>query len=360
MAGHPDGIYHYTSVNIPSGVTVTFIPNANNTPVVWLVQAGCNIAGLVSVNGGISSNAPIGALGGPGGYAGGTGATAGNIAGDGLGPGGGHSGTNGASGNGSFGTVGALGNYWCPQQNAPGPIYGNAYLVPLLGGSGGGGPGGGGGGAILIAASSNITVTGQIHADGGNGFLQTCWNCVLGGGGGGSGGAIRLVSTSVTGNGYLSAGGGSSYVCWYDGVASSVAGLGRVRIDSFSDTFGGSINANFSRGYQPIIIPQNNQVASLIIQSVGGVAVSATPSGALATPDAVLSAQQNNPIPIVIQCSNLPLHTPITVTVKPANGLSVTASGFNSVGTIASSVATISMVMPRGGGLIHATVAASN
>ena len=39
MADHPDGIYHYTSVNIRSGVEVSFIPNANNSPVVWLVQA---------------------------------------------------------------------------------------------------------------------------------------------------------------------------------------------------------------------------------------------------------------------------------------------------------------------------------
>ena len=45
MADHPDGIYHYTSVNIPSGVTVTFIPNANNTPVVWLVQCDRGIVG---------------------------------------------------------------------------------------------------------------------------------------------------------------------------------------------------------------------------------------------------------------------------------------------------------------------------
>jgi hypothetical protein len=36
-ADHPDGIYQYTSVNIPSGVTVTFTPNAKNTPVIWLV-----------------------------------------------------------------------------------------------------------------------------------------------------------------------------------------------------------------------------------------------------------------------------------------------------------------------------------
>jgi len=46
MADHPTGIYNYTSVNIPSYVTVTFIPNASNTPVVWLVQ------GNVTINGG--------------------------------------------------------------------------------------------------------------------------------------------------------------------------------------------------------------------------------------------------------------------------------------------------------------------
>ena len=48
MANHPNGIYQYTSVNIPTNVTVTFIPNANNSPVVWLVQGGCAINGAVS------------------------------------------------------------------------------------------------------------------------------------------------------------------------------------------------------------------------------------------------------------------------------------------------------------------------
>ena len=43
MADHPNGIYQYTSVNIPTNVTVTFIPNANNTPVTWLLQGSCVI-----------------------------------------------------------------------------------------------------------------------------------------------------------------------------------------------------------------------------------------------------------------------------------------------------------------------------
>src|ERR1039458_8525098 len=48
MADHPDGIYHYTSINIPTYVTVTFIPNAANTPVVWLVQSNCIISGKIN------------------------------------------------------------------------------------------------------------------------------------------------------------------------------------------------------------------------------------------------------------------------------------------------------------------------
>ena len=51
MADHPDGIYHYTSVNIPAGVTVSFIPNAGNKPVVWLVQGNCTVAGAILLDG---------------------------------------------------------------------------------------------------------------------------------------------------------------------------------------------------------------------------------------------------------------------------------------------------------------------
>src|ERR1035437_3295561 len=52
MANHPDGIYQYTSVNIPGNVTVTFIPNAANTPVVWLVQGSVTNNGSINLNGG--------------------------------------------------------------------------------------------------------------------------------------------------------------------------------------------------------------------------------------------------------------------------------------------------------------------
>ena len=93
----------------------------------------------------------------------------------------------------------------------------------------------------------------------------------------------------------------------------------------------------------------------MAIASVAGNPVAASPNGQLATPDVIIPAQQANPIPIVVSCANVPLNTPITVTVKPLNGTAISAVGQNSVGTLASSTATVSLNLPRGGGLIYAT-----
>src|SRR4051794_28493051 len=76
MADHPNGTYQFTSVNISNGVTVTFIPNANNTPVIWLVQSNVVINGTIDVSGhtpGASPTNVIGSAGGPGGFRGGSG-----------------------------------------------------------------------------------------------------------------------------------------------------------------------------------------------------------------------------------------------------------------------------------------------
>jgi hypothetical protein len=129
-----------------------------------------------------------------------------------------------------------------------------------------------------------------------------------------------------------------------------------VRFDTYANHFGGSIGGVFTDGYQPIIIQTNGQGAQLTVTSLGGVPVSASPSGQVATPDAILSAQQNNPISVVVR-SNIPLNTQITLTVKPASGPAVSATGLNNTGTPSSSTATISITMPRGGGIIYATAA---
>jgi hypothetical protein len=160
-----------------------------------------------------------------------------------------------------------------------------------------------------------------------------------------------LVALNFSGTGNLLARGGA-------GVTSG--GLGRIRIDDFQNTFGGYSYGVLSQGFQPIIIPVAGQGVQLTIASVAGSSVSASPNGQLTSPDATISSQQANPIPIVVNCSNLPLNTAITVTVNPANGSSVSAVGYNTAGTLASSTATVLLSMPRGGGIMYATAATSN
>jgi hypothetical protein len=328
MADHPDGIYHYTNVYIPSNVTVTFIPNANNTPVVWLVQSNVVILGTVDVSGQDAVGGQ-GGRGGPGGFRGGNGGTG---AAPGQGPGGGAAG--------DMGSGGAF-------------DYGNQYLLPLIGGSGGGGStryaagGGGGGGALLIASSGTIHLDGWIVARGGSSVVPVK-------GGGGSGGAVRLVAPRLTGSGGIDITGGAGP---YDMFGMMYGGSGRVRFDALDNNFGGWIRGAFTRGLQFVIFPSAGQMPRLRVVSVGGVPVSETPTGQLAVPDAVLSAQQNNPIPVVVRCERIPLGTTITVVVKPALGPSVSATGVNNAGTFDSSTATVLVNIPRGGGWIYATAA---
>jgi hypothetical protein len=349
MADHSDGIYHYTTVNIPAGVTVTFKPNANNSPVVWLVQGDCVISGRVNVAGsngleGSGQSGALGGLGGPGGWKGGSASYPASDSGQGPGGGGWDNSAFSASVVGSGGSFATLG-----EGPNPGQIYGNSYLLPLVGGSGGGGKAGyagsvgmkafggaGGGGAILIAASALVRIDGGIEACGGG------W----GWGGGGSGGGIRIVSTGLTGTGVINAAGGGG---------SGPGGSGRIRIDVYeTTTFAGTLAGSVTKGFQPIIIPAAGQGVQLSIASIAGTAVSQNPSGLLANPDVIIPSQQSNPIPIVVNCSNIPLNTEISVVVRPANSPEVQAVATNNVGTLAASTATVSLNMPRGGGIIYA------
>ncbi len=349
MADHPDGIYQYASVNIPTGVTVTFKPNAGNKPVVWLVQQSCSINGNVRLNG--SDSAASGGLGGPGGYRGGNGGNS-TTAGAGLGPGGGTVGPWG--GNASFATSGSATTNHAPA----GLIYGNNFLLPLVGGSGGGGSnynssgGAGGGGAILIVASQSLTMNGAISSLGGNASANNTYTTPpLAGSGAGSGGAVRLMATSLSGTGSISVSGGYTQFAFN---ISEYAGNGRVRLDAYDNTFSGLVTGVVTRGFQPIIIPAGGQGTQLTITSLAGIAVQANPSGAQTTPDVIIPALQNNPIPVVVSCTNVPLNTEISVVVHPTTGSDVLGVGYNSSGTATSSTASILLNMPRGGGIIYA------
>jgi hypothetical protein len=232
----------------------------------------------------------------------------------------------------------------------PGKVYGNIYILPLLGGSGGGAHfwndhgniflsgGGGGGGAILIAASKSVNIDGYVKALGG--MSSTEWS------GSGSGGGVRIVTAVFTGNGTIDASGVGHY--------RGNSGSGRIRIDALESTFGGTLSGSVSQGFQPIILPAAGQGIQLSIASIAGTAVSVNTSGVLVNPDVIIPAQQSNPLPVVVRCSNVPLNSEITVIVHPANGTDAQAAGTNNFGDATSSTATISLNMPRGGGIIYA------
>lgn len=284
-------IFKYSSVNIASNMTVTFINHYSHAPVVWLVSGSATINGTLSLDGQPGSNgSEIDVVEpGPGGFRGGAYSST-FSAGAGFGPGGPQVS--------QFGSGGQYIDY----------PYGTTNIVPLIGGSGGSGgygnatSGGGAGGAILIAAANSITVNGNCHANG-----------ALGGGGNnnpGSGGALRLVANQILGSGQLTA----------------IAGYkGRIRIEA--NTVANTLVVNppvigVVPANPPVIFPATNAPTVTVI-SVGGVAAPADPKAIMSSSpgvDDISIATITNQVTIQLQTKNFPTNGTVNVYVKPRNG----------------------------------------
>jgi hypothetical protein len=219
----------------------------------------------------------------------------------------------------------------------------------MIGGSGGGGGGlsivcsngsgggGGGGGAILIASSGTITVTGPIIANGGYG-APTSGYC--GGGGGGSGGAIKLMANTISGEGTISAGGregGGSYCAGGGGY-----GNGRIRFEANTVTRTGSTIPGYTYSYPSTVFVTN--IPTLSITTIGGIHVSANPTGKYGSPDVTLPSNISNPVTVEVSATNILVGTQVTVTAVPEYGSSTSTSGTLS-GTDALSTASASITL---------------
>jgi len=350
------GVFNYTTVTIPTGVTVTYKKNSQNTPLTILATGDVTVNGAIGVNGS-NGNYLIPGAGGLGGFDGGQGGAAYNIGKRGEGPGGGNGGAarpendnlSGGGGGGGFATAGSTGGtfYGDTPGGAGGYTYANERIIPSIGGSGGGGAGGtntyvggaggGGGGAIVIASSGTITVVGSITANGGSGANGDGGN-YSGGGGGGSGGSIRLIANTISGNGTITAnsgGGGSSG--WTPGGA---GGTGRIRLEASNVLRTAATSPPMSLGYPYAVIPPN--MPSLTISSIGGQDVTAVPKGAYGSPDIMLPFNTKNPITVVVTGTNIPTGQTVTVKASPSVGTATSVSGTLS-GTDTSSSATVSL-----------------
>lgn len=386
-----NGIFNFTTVNIPSGVTVTFRRNTANTPVIILATGNVTIAGAIDVSG--SASTPAGAAGdgnlgddgvpgrgGPGGQDGGrggpSGAGAATRGGNGLGPGGGSAGllTGGndvgcggtlstGGGGGGFGAGGgnagafANGN---PTYSRGGAAYGTSQLLPLIGGSGGGGGGGnsgfggsgggGGGGALLIASSGTINITGSIVARGGaSGAVSGASSG--GTGGGGSGGAIRLLGTTISGNGTLNAAAGDSGSSTSGCFNGGNGAVGRIRLEAENFTR----TASSTPPFPTVTAPTTVFVAglpTLRITSVAGVSAPAVPTG---NADIVLPANTPNPVTVTFATTGVPVGNTITLTVVPAAAAAVSAVSPALSGTTENATASVNINLPGGPSVLQAT-----
>ena len=393
----PSGILNYTSVNIPTGVTVKFKKNALNTPVQVLASGDITIAGTIDIRGG--SAVPTGTagdgnqgddglpgLGGPGGFDGGRGGkddlqnSAVRIGGSGLGPGGGPGGN--TRGNGCFNggyyhyignsagyaTKGSSDGYSCAavadDSSERGQPYGTPELLPLIGGSGGGGGlggtnypgagGGGGGGAILLASGGILKVTGTIDTTGGDsGDIAGTGAGNIGGGG--SGGAIKLMATRVEGNGRLYANGGCRVVngsarqyCG-NGTTYTQGSSGRIRIEGESITFSGTSQPAYTTSTPKPIATTN--LPSIRIASVAGANVPENPTG---NADVSLPATTTDPVIVTFATANVPTGNTVKLRIVPAYGAPIEVLSPAISGTVASGSASVSVTLPQGSNVLQA------
>lgn len=343
----PDGVFNFTSVNIPNGVTVTFKRNATNTPAVILAQGDIVIEGTIDVSakppaplGGDLSDDGLPGVGGPGGFDGGHGTIKGvtdAAAGDGLGP--------GAGGGGAYRQRGGCAGHATAAVcgTRPGGAYGSSLLRPLIGGSGGGGHGGsefgetttggggGGGGAILIATSGKIRVNGTVRANAS--FAGGSYA-----GGPGSGGAIRLVADDIAGSGQLRA-----------EAPSNDKGFGRIRVEA--EQFGGLTSSPALTLGQPtdLFVPG---LPGLAITSVAGIAVPANPVG---RSDVALAAATPNPAEVMLRTKGVPPGTVVKVTMTPEFGAKTTVDSPPTAGSLDDATASVSLDIPDGRSVLMAT-----
>ncbi len=368
------GVFNFTTINIPSGVTVKFNRNSRNTPVTLLATGNVTIGGTISVNGENGLSNGVGGKGGPSGWPGGNGGINVDLfdGRNGDGPGGGTGGNyNGTGhwggGGGGFGAAGS--NAWA-NPVAPygqgGPTYGTYSLLPLTGGSGGGGgaanatargtSGGGGGGAILIASSGTISLTGSITTVGGNGASAPPY-ALTGTGGGGSGGAVRLIANTISGTGMIDVRGGTGGALTYQGYNGGSGGRGHIKAEAYDytafnpNTYTVPFNITMPN---PIFVPNG---AELKITSIAGATVPLVTNGTFAAaPDIVFPTSLANPVQIQLQAANVPVDSVVQVAITPTSGARTTFQSSPLTQSGAVLTATASINLPAGMSVITATL----
>lgn len=332
-------VFEYSSVNIPSGVTVTFKNHPSKAPVIWLVNGPVTIDGVVSLEGESVYESGLEALvpseGGPGGFRGAPSGPEGN--GRGLGPGG--AGTNG----GDNGPVYRSGTY----------EYGNPQILPLIGGAGGsartGIAGSGGGGALLIASVGSLAVDGAILSTGGD-SVSANNGVERGYDRRGAGGAIRLVADSIIGSGTLDCRGGFWEKSSPTDTSFAQGGAeGRIRIEanSFADGMTLYPETVAVTPNDPVLLFPPANAPTVKILSVDGINAPSDPTAPLQS-NSDITVQNNGPVTIVVETTNFPLEGVVQVRIGRKFGSAFWVNATYQSGTIHSATWTVTETFTDG------------
>jgi hypothetical protein len=226
-------VFDFGALTIPAGVTLKL---TGSHPIALVSTGVLSVVGVIDARGYSGAALCSGGVAGPGGSIGSTKGDAGT--GDGAGMGAGHLGTAsgmfGSGGGGAgYGATGGRGaNIVGFAGGTAGVVWGNATLVPLVGGSSGagtvgGGFGGGGGGAVQLVSAAEVDIGGGSALGGVNvGGCGGVGGFTQGGSGGGSGGAILVEApiVKVLANGVLAANGGGGGTAQNGGGAAGLLG----------------------------------------------------------------------------------------------------------------------------------------
>ncbi|HEV3041706.1 MAG TPA: hypothetical protein VHA33_28330 [Candidatus Angelobacter sp.] len=353
-----DNIFNFTTITIPSGVTIRLSGRVLTGPVFWLASGDVRIDGGIDLTGENSTGTSLvldhltRAMPGAGGFSGGFGGKVDTtlvIGGQpaalpGDGPGGGAAGGTGFGSRfgGCFGNTGTGGSF-----------TGNQFLVPLVGGSGGGGAnflgalpttpyaegGGAGGGAILIASSTSITINGVINANGGSAPRaggQICDSDLSGGAG--AGGAIRLAAPTISGSGTLTAREGGATV----GPTGAQGGF--IRLETFNDNFRGSFNSTAFTMASPFGVFLPSPHPSVKVVSVDNATIAQPPVGNIAFPD--VSINNTGPVTVTIEAHFIPVGTVLSLHILSDNNTDQTVQTTPLAGTLETSTCTATVTFP--------------
>jgi hypothetical protein len=341
-----DNVFHFTTITIPSGLTVKMSAKWTNGPVYLLATGAVSIQGIIDLVGENGSPVTLStanrrpSIPGPGGYPGGMGNAVETGLGEpypGLGPHGGAAGV-GRCGGGSIAGIGPI----------------STFLVPLVGGSGGGGGrglgfgvfgggGGAGGGALLISSGVSISGSGQINAWGGGG--GTGGSCI---GGNGAGGAIRLVAPTIDLRKHLA-------------VQTNNGACGRVRFEAFQHLYGTVYGVIASDCGHSFGSPVNSFVPSspppmIYVSGIDQQAVRVDPTGGFDTADVTINS--NELVEVTIQGRNIPLQsvnssgaavpTVPRITISSLDGADQVVNASPLAGTYEQSSSTAMIKFPQG------------